>query len=174
MVLLSTAGSDTTKQTTSHGIWALSRFPEQRAWLVDDFEARIGTAVEELVRFASPVLAFARIALRDTEVGGVRIREGEKVGMFYCSGNRDETVFTAPGELDLSRGPNPHVGFGGGGAHYCLGTNVARMQLRALFRELLLRVPDLQVGDPHWLISRHMHGIGRLPASFPKRSAVGV
>jgi cytochrome P450 len=166
MVLLSTAGNDTTKQTTSHTIWALSRFPEQRAWLIDDFDSRIDSAVEEFVRFASPVLAFARRAVTDTEYRGSRITAGDKIGIFYCSGNRDESVFERPDEFDLSRSPNPHVGFGGGGVHFCLGHAVAKLQLRSLFRELLLRVPDLEVGEPVLLESRIVHGIKRLPAIF--------
>ena len=166
MVLLSTAGNDTTKQTTSHAALALSRFPEQRAWLIEDFDRRIGTAIEELVRFASPVLVFARHALVDTELRGTRIEAGEKVGIFYCSGNRDESVFERPHELDLSRSPNPHVGFGGGGVHYCLGSAVAKLQLRSLLRELLLRVSDVEIGEPVWLHSRIAHGIKRLPAIF--------
>jgi cytochrome P450 len=166
MVLLSTAGNDTTKQTTSHTIWALSRFPEQRAWLTGDFDGRIGSASEEFVRFASPVLGFARHAVTDTELRGTRITAGDKIGLFYCSGNRDESVFERPDELDLSRSPNPHVGFGGGGVHYCLGSAVAKLQLRSLFRELLFRVPDLEVGEPVWLESRIVHGVKRLPVTF--------
>ncbi|MFI1335289.1 cytochrome P450 [Streptomyces sp. NPDC020845] len=163
MVLLSTAGNDTTKQTTSHTLLALSRNPGQKRWLMADWPARIGTAVEEFVRYASPVMNFARVAKADTEIRGTAIQAGEKVGLFYCSGNRDESVFDRPGVLDLSRSPNPHVGFGGGGVHYCLGHTVAKTQLRALFRELLTRVPDMEVGEPEWLPHQFVHGIKRLP-----------
>jgi cytochrome P450 len=163
MVLLSTAGNDTTKQTTSHTVLALARNPEQKKWLLADWSARIGTAVDEFVRFASPVMNFARVAKADTEIRGTTVRAGEKVGLFYCSGNRDETVFDRPGAFDLSRSPNPHVGFGGGGVHFCLGHTVAKTQLRVLFRELLTRVPDMEVGEPEWLPHPVVHGIKRLP-----------
>jgi cytochrome P450 len=166
MVLLATAGNDTTKQTTSHAIWALSQFPDQRAWLMEDFDGRIGSAVEEFVRFASPVMGFSRRALEDTEIRGTKISAGEKVAIFYCSGNRDERHFEHPHDLNLARFPNPHVGFGGGGIHYCLGSAVAKLQLRSLFRELLLRTPDIEVGDPVMLRSRFVHAVKRLPVNF--------
>ncbi len=119
MVLLSTAGNDTTKQTTSHTVHALARHPEQRQWLAGDFDGRITAAIEEFVRWATPVMHFSRIAVEDTEIRGTTIKAGEKVGLFYCSGNRDESVFERPMEFDLARTPNRHVAFGGGGIHYC-------------------------------------------------------
>lgn len=164
MVLLSTAGNDTTKQTTSHTILALDRYPEQREWLMADFDGRIGTAIEEFVRYGTPVMDFARTATADTEIRGTTIRAGEKVALFYCSGNRDESVFDRPDEFILSRSPNHHVGFGGGDVHFCLGSNVARTQLRVLFRELLTRRPDIEIGEPEWLPNQFVHGIKRLPA----------
>jgi cytochrome P450 len=164
MVLLSTAGNDTTKQTTSHSILALDRHPEQREWLIADFDNHIGTAVDEFVRYASPVMDFARTATTDTEIRGSKIQAGEKVALFYCSGNRDESVFDRPGDFILSRSPNHHVGFGGHGVHYCLGSNVAKTQLRALFRELLTRLPGIEIGEPEWLPNQFVHGIKRLPA----------
>ena len=164
MVLLSTAGNDTTKQTTSHTILALDRHPEQREWLMADFGGRIGTAIDEFVRYASPVMDFARTATTDTEIRGSTIRAGEKVALFYCSGNRDESVFDQPGEFILSRSPNHHVGFGGGGVHFCLGSSVAKTQLRALFTELLTRVPDIEIGEPQWLPNQFVHGVKALPA----------
>ena len=167
MILLSTAGNDTTKQTTSHALLALARHPEQREWLMADFDDRIRTAIEEFVRYASPVMDFARTATRDTEIRGAQIRAGEKVALFYCSGNRDESVFDRPGEFNLARYPNPHVGFGGGGVHYCLGASVAKAQLRALFAEILTRLPGLEVGEPEWLPNQFVHGIKRLPAYIP-------
>ncbi|SEB64965.1 cytochrome P450 [Rhodococcus koreensis] len=163
MVLLSTAGNDTTKQTTSHSMLALSRFPEQRQWLLEDYDGRINGAIEEFVRYATPVQCFARIALIDTEIRGAKITAGDKVAMFYSSGNRDETVFERPSEFILSRNPNPHVGFGGGGIHYCLGNQIAKMQLRALFRELLVQAPHIEVGEPQYLKSRFLNAIKRLP-----------
>lgn len=164
MVLLSTAGNDTTKQTTSHTILALDRHPEQREWLMADFDGRIGTAIEEFVRYGTPVMDFARTATTDTELRGTTIRAGEKVALFYCSGNRDESVFDRPGDFTLSRSPNHHVGFGGGGVHFCLGSNVAKAQLRTLFRELLTRLPSIEIGEPEWLPNQFVYGIKRLPA----------
>ncbi|MGW3566091.1 cytochrome P450 [Streptomyces sp. NPDC000941] len=163
MVMLATAGNDTTKQTTSLTMLALSRNPEQKRWLMADWDGRIGTAVEEFVRYASPVMNFARVAKVDTEIRGTAIRAGEKVGLFYCSGNRDGSVFDRPRDFDLSRSPNPHIAFGGGGIHYCLGHVVAKTQLRAIFHELLTRVPDMEVGEPEWLPHQFVHGIKRLP-----------
>jgi len=166
MVLLGSAGNDTTKQATSHAFKALIDHPEQRAWLLADFDNRIGAAVEEFVRWATPVIAFARHAVADTEVAGTAIKAGEKVGLFYCSANRDESVFDRPHEFDITRTANPHLGFGGGGAHYCLGTHVARMELRHLFYELLTRLPAVTLGEPEYLHSTFVHGIKRMPISL--------
>ncbi len=166
MVLLGSAGNDTTKQTTTHAFKALMDHPEQRAWLLADFDNRIDSAVEEFIRWSTPVIAFARHAVTDTEVAGTEIRAGEKVALFYCSANRDETVFDRPHEFDISRSPNPHLGFGGGGAHYCLGTHVARMELRHLFHELLTRLPEVTLGAPDYLHSSFVHGIKRMPISL--------
>jgi cytochrome P450 len=165
-VLLCVAGNDTTRQTTSHAILALDRHPEQKALLLQDFDTHIKTGVEEFVRWASPVLTFRRTARRDTEIRGQRIAEGEKAVMFYMSGNRDGDVFAAPDRFDVTRDPNPHVGYGGGGPHFCLGSHLARMQLRSLFDELLHRLPDLTVGEPEWLAGNFINGIKRLPVNL--------
>ncbi|HUR76028.1 MAG TPA: cytochrome P450 [Sporichthya sp.] len=166
-VLLSVAGNDTTRQTTTHGVLALDRHPDQKKLLMEDFEARIGPAVEEFVRWGTPVLTFRRTARKDAQIGGQLIAAGEKVVMFYHSANRDETVFADPYTLDITRNPNPHVGFGGGGAHFCLGSNVARTQLRAIFDQLLHRLPDLQVtGEPEFLAGNFINGIKRLPVRY--------
>jgi cytochrome P450 len=165
-VLLSVAANDTTRQTTSHAMKALTDFPEQRAWLLEDFDNRIGTAVEEFIRWASPVMTFRRTAATDFEVGGQLIRAGEKVVMFYPSGNWDTEVFDHPERLDLSRSPNPHVSFGGGGVHFCLGAHVARAQLRAIFGELLRQLPDIAAGDPVYVPGNFIHGIRSLPVTF--------
>ncbi|MDN5915173.1 MAG: cytochrome P450 [Pseudonocardia sp.] len=170
-VLLCVAGNDTTRQTSSHAILALDRNPEQKRMLVEDFEGRIGGAIEEFVRWASPVLTFRRTARRDGEIRGQKIAEGEKVVMFYHSGNRDPDVFDDPDVVDITRDPNPQIGFGGGGPHFCLGSHLARMQLRSLFGELLTRVPDLQVGEPEWLAGNFINGIKRLPVTVPGRSS---
>jgi cytochrome P450 len=167
MVLMAVAGNDTTKQTTTQAMLALRSHPEQRDWLLADFDTRIGPAIEEFVRYASPVLQFTRTAAADTELRGVPISAGDKVAIFYCSGNRDERVFDRPGEFDPRRAPNPHVGFGGGGAHFCLGNGVARTQLRAILGELLRRVPDIEFGEPVQLVSNFINGISELPAHVP-------
>lgn len=164
LILLASAGNDTTKQTTTHAMLALAANPEQKDWLMADFENRIGLAVEEFVRWSTPVLQFARFATEDVEVAGQRISAGDKVGLFYCSANRDESVFTEPQRFDLSRSPNPHVGFGAGGPHFCLGNQLAKTELRNLFRELLTRLKTVEFGEPELLYSSFVHGIKRVPA----------
>ncbi|GAY13936.1 cytochrome P450 [Mycobacterium sp. shizuoka-1] len=163
LILLASAGNDTTKQTTSHAMLALAANPEQRAWLMADFDSRIGPAVEEFIRWATPVLQFARIVTEDTDLAGQRLAAGDKLGLFYCSANRDESAFDRPEVFDLGRSPNPHLGFGGGGPHFCLGNQLARTELRNLFRELLFRV-DVELGEPDYLLSSFVHGIKRIPA----------
>lgn len=164
LILLSSAGNDTTKQTTTHVMMALVENPDQRAWLTEDLENRIPVAVEEFVRWSSPVMQFARFATQDTEINGQPVAEGDKVGLFYCSANRDETVFDNPAAFDLSRSPNPHLGFGGGGPHFCLGSQLAKAELRNLFRELLTRLNTVEFGEPDLLYSSFVHGVKRLPA----------
>ncbi|KUI25110.1 cytochrome [Mycobacterium sp. IS-1742] len=164
LILLASAGNDTTKQTTTHAMLALSENPAQRDWLMADFDGRIGTAVEEFVRWSTPVLQFARFATSDTEINGAPVRAGDKLGLFYCSANRDEAVFDEPHLFDLSRSPNPHLGFGGGGPHFCLGNQLAKTELRHLFRELLTRLSHVEFGEPDLLFSTFVHGVKRLPA----------
>ncbi|WP_304107917.1 cytochrome P450 [Mycolicibacterium bacteremicum] len=165
-VLLAVAGNDTTRQTTSHAMKALTDNPDQRAWLLGDFEDRIGTAVEEFIRWATPVMTFRRTAADDYALGGAQIKAGEKVVMFYSSANWDGTVFTDPGRLDLGRHPNPHVGFGGGGRHFCLGAHVARAQLRAIFGELLRQIPNLEVAEPSYVAGNFVHAVRALRCEF--------
>ncbi len=165
-VLLSVAGNDTTRQTISHAMKALTDFPGERAWLLEDFDNRIGTAVEEFIRWATPVMTFRRTAATDSELGGQRIRAGEKVVMFYPSGNWDREAFDQPDRFDLSRSPNPHLGLGGGGVHFCLGASVGRAQLRAIFGELLTQLPDIQAGDPAYVPGNFIHAIRSLPCTF--------
>jgi cytochrome P450 len=165
-VLLSVAANDTTRQTTSHAMRALTDFPGERAWLLEDFDNRIGTAVEEFIRWATPVMTFRRTAATDFELGDQTILAGEKVVMFYPSGNWDTDVFDHPERLDLSRSPNPHLGFGGGGLHFCLGAHVARAQLRAIFGELLRQLPDVQAGDPTYVAGNFIHAVHSMPCTF--------
>ena len=164
LILLASAGNDTTKQATTHAMLALTENPAQRDWLMADFDGRIGPAVEEFVRWSSPVLQFARFVIEDTEINGAPVQAGDKVGLFYCSANRDEAAFADPGVFDLSRSPNPHLGFGGGGPHFCLGSQLAKAELRNLFRELLTRLSTVEFGEPDLLYSNFVHGVKRLPA----------
>ena len=164
LILLASAGNDTTKQATTHTMMALVENPDQRAWLMEDFENRIGPAIEEFVRWSSPVLQFARFVTEDTEINGQPVSAGDKVGLFYCSANRDEAVFDEPGRFNLQRSPNPHLGFGGGGPHFCLGNQLTKAELRNLFRELLTRLKTVEFGEPDLLYSSFVHGVKRLPA----------
>jgi cytochrome P450 len=165
-VLLSVAGNDTTRNTISQTAMAFGEFPDERARLLEDFEGRIGTAVEEFVRWASPVMTFRRTATRDLELGGQAINEGDWVVMFYASGNRDEAAFADPRRFDVTRSPNNHVGFGGGGPHFCMGNMLARAQLRAIWDQLLHRVPGLEVGEPTYLVGNFMSAVKRLPCTL--------
>ena len=164
LILLASAGNDTTKQATTHAMMALVENPAQRDWLTEDFEGRIGPAIEEFVRWASPVIQFARFATGDTEINGQPVAAGDKVGLFYCSANRDEAAFDNPHTFDLMRTSNPHLGFGGGGPHFCLGSQLAKAELRNLFRELLTRLKTVEFGEPDLLYSNFVHGVKRLPA----------
>jgi cytochrome P450 len=165
--LLIIAGNDTTRQSTSHGLKALTDFPDQRAWLMADIDARMPLAVEEIIRWATPIMTFRRTAAHDTELGGQQITEGDKVIMFYSSANMDTEVFDHPERLDLSRSPNKHVAFGGGGIHHCLGAQLARRQLAATFRELLTRLPDIHsVGEPELGNGNFFHTVMSMTARF--------
>ncbi len=162
-VLLSVAGNDTTRNSISLTMRALQQFPDQRELLLADFEGRIGSAIEEFVRWASPVMTFRRTATQDTVLGDQEIKAGEWVAMIYSSGNRDEKVFTDPDRFDILRNPNPHVGFGGGGPHFCLGNFVAKMQLREIFDELLHRAPSLRLGEPEYLTGNFVRAVKSMP-----------
>ncbi|MBA2324263.1 MAG: cytochrome P450 [Pseudonocardiales bacterium] len=164
-VLLTIAGNDTTRQSLAHGLRALTTHPEQRAWLAEDLEGRMQTAVEEIVRWATPIMTFRRTASRDCELDGVEITKGDKLVLFYSSANRDEQAIERAGELDFSRHPNPHVGFGGGGIHHCLGNQLARLQIRALFVELLTRCPDIVAGEPELSPGNLFHVVKRMPCA---------
>ncbi|GGF08739.1 cytochrome P450 [Williamsia phyllosphaerae] len=162
-VLLSVAGNDTTRNTISLVAKALQDNPAQRQLLVDDFDGTIGTAVDEFIRYATPVMTFRRTALVDTEVGGQPIRAGEWLLMLYPSANRDAEVFTDPERFDVTRSPNPHVGFGGGGPHFCMGAFLAKTQLRELFGQLLTRAPHMQLGEPEFLVGNFVHAVRSMP-----------
>ncbi len=166
-LLLVAAGNETTRTAISHGLLELTRNPDQRAIWTADLEGVSPTAVEEIVRWATPVINFRRLATRDTVVGDQPIKAGEKVVMFYNSANRDERVFDDPFRFDVLRTPNEHVGFGAGGPHFCLGANLARREIRVMFEELFRRLPDIEVtGEPAMLNSGFIHGIKRMPCAW--------
>jgi methyl-branched lipid omega-hydroxylase len=165
-VLLVVAGNETTRNALSHALMLLTEFPQQRRLLLDDIDSRIGGAVEEIVRYASPVLFMRRTLTGDYTMNGQDYREGDKVVLYYYSANRDEDAFTDPERFDITRSPNPHVGFGGPGPHFCLGAHLARRELTVMLRELLTRVPGITAGQPDRLLSSFVNGIKRLPCDF--------
>jgi len=163
-MLLSVAGNETTRNAIAHGMNAFLENPDQWDLLVSDPAAHIHGATEEILRWASPVLFFRRNARQDFEVRGQVIKAGEKISLWYISANRDEDVFTAPFTFDITRDPNPHIAFGGGGPHFCLGAQLARLEIRLLFEELAARVPRLEArGEPERLRSNFIGGIKHLP-----------
>jgi cytochrome P450 len=162
-ILLCVAGNETTRTSISHGVWALDQNPDQRkAWMADDSLSK--TAVEEIIRYASPVTWMRRTATRDVTVGGEQFGEGAKFILFYNSANRDESVFANPEAFDITRSPNPHVGFGARGPHFCLGAHLARREIAVIFKNMFTEMPDLQViSEPDRLRSSFVNGIKRLP-----------
>jgi cholest-4-en-3-one 26-monooxygenase len=162
-LLLAVAGNETTRNAMSHGMAAFLDHPEQWALLVDD-PARVDQAVEEILRWASPVMYFRRNVTKDAEYKGHQFHEGDKVSLWYISANRDEDVFDDPFTFDVTRDPNPHIAFGGGGPHFCLGANLARMEIKVLFEELVRRTPRIeQLGPAQRLRSNFINGIKHLP-----------
>jgi methyl-branched lipid omega-hydroxylase len=166
-ILLVVAGNETTRNAISHGVLALSRYPEQRDKWWSNFDGLTPTAVEEIVRWASPVVYMRRTLTRDFELSGVKMAAGDKASLWYNSANRDESKFANPWAFDLTRNPNPHLGFGGGGAHFCLGANLARREIRVAFDELRREIPDIVATDePARLLSQFIHGIKSLPVAW--------
>ncbi|MFE9256189.1 cytochrome P450 [Streptomyces sp. NPDC006879] len=147
--LLMVAGVETTRNAIAHGLSLLTEHPEQRALLVSDYERHADGAVEEIVRHSTPIIQFRRTVTTECTVGSRVLCPGDKVVLFYASANRDGTVFRDPDRFDITRSPNPHLGYGGGGPHFCLGAHLARVEMKALFRELLTRQVNLRaVGLP--------------------------
>jgi cytochrome P450 len=166
-ILLVVAGNETTRNAISHGVLALTRYPDERQKWWSGFDDDAPTAVEEIVRWASPITYMRRTLTRDFELSGVPMAEGDKVTMWYCSANRDESKFADPWRFDVRRNPNPQVGFGGGGAHFCLGANLARREITVAFDELRRQIPDVAAtGEPDRLRSAFVHGIKRLPIGW--------
>ncbi|MEQ6901563.1 cytochrome P450 [Nocardioides sp. YIM 152588] len=164
VILLAVAGNETTRNALTHGMAAFLDHPDQwRLWM----EERPSTMVDEVIRWATPVTVFQRTALRDVEVGGTLIPEGKRVCLFYASANFDETVFDDPYTFDITRDPNPHVAFGGHGAHYCLGANLARQEVAVMFDVLADRVPDIaKVAEPRRLRHSWIHGVKELQVRY--------
>ena len=166
-VLLLVAGNETTRNAISHGPYQLTRHPEQKQAWIDDFDGLARTAVEEIVRYASPVIFMRRTLQEDQEMRGVELKKGDKVLLWYASANRDADAFDDPHRFDITRAPNNHVGFGGPGPHFCLGANLARREITIMFRELFERLPDIHtVGEADYLNSNFVHGIKHLRAEF--------
>jgi cholest-4-en-3-one 26-monooxygenase len=162
-LLLAVAGNETTRNAISHGMKAFLENPEQFKLLQANPDL-IDTAVEEILRWASPVMYFRRNVTSDIEYKGHQLKAGEKVGIWYVSANRDEDVFPDPFSFAIDRRPNDHVAFGGGGPHHCLGANLARMEIKLLFKELASRVRSPEaIGEPSRLRSNFIGGIKHLP-----------
>jgi cytochrome P450 len=169
-ILLVDAGGDTTRNLVGGGMLALFERPDQRRWVAEDLEGRLPTAVEELLRWVSPVIYMRRTATRTVELEGTRVEEGDKVVMYYGSANHDERAFTDPDALDLARHPNDHIAFGGGGPHFCLGAHLARIEIQELLAEVLTRLPDLEpAGEAEWLPSNFISGPRHMPVRFTPR-----
>jgi len=171
-LLLVNAGGDTTRNLVAAGLQLLFEHPDERARLVADLDALMGSAVEEMLRYVTPVVHFRRTVTEDTELRGRGIAAGDKVVVFYGAANRDEDVFADPDRFDVGRDPNPHLAFGGGGPHLCLGLHLARIEIDAMIRELLTRLPDLApTAPPERLASNFIAGLRHLPVEFTPRPA---
>ncbi|GGM62387.1 cytochrome P450 [Thermopolyspora flexuosa] len=167
--MLLVAGNETARNTMAHGLRLLTINPDQRELLLSDFDRYIGGAIEEMVRYVSPIIQFRRNVTQETELRGVTLKPGDQVALFYGSANRDEEVFEDPDRFDITRSPNPHVGFGGPGPHFCLGANLARKEITIMFRELFTRIPDIRtVGEPELLLSNFDNAVKRQPFTFGK------
>ncbi|HEY0299972.1 MAG TPA: cytochrome P450, partial [Rhizomicrobium sp.] len=172
-LLLIDAGGDTTRNLLSAGMLALLDHPAQRAWLMEDLPARLPSAREELLRWTSPVIYMRRRATRDVEIGGVKLKEGDKAVMYFGSANRDAAKFADPGRLDLARTPNEHIAFGTG-PHGCLGQHIARIEIDAMLTQVLTRMQDFRLAaPPKWLPSNFISGPQTMPVTFApaKRAA---
>ena len=166
-VLLVDAGGDTTRNLVATGLHALLEQPGQLALLHDDLDARLNVAIEELLRWVSPVVYMRRTATSDVRLGDKDVAAGEKVVMYYGSANRDPQVFSAPDVLDITRWPNEHLAFGGGGPHFCIGAHLGRAEIQAMLREILTRLDGLRMAEPaSWLSSTFISGVQHMPVEF--------
>jgi len=175
-LLLVNAGGDTTRNLVAAGMQLLFDHPGERGRLVADLDGLMPTAIDEMLRATSPVVHFQRTVMADTTVRGVDLRAGDRVVVFYGSANRDEDVFDEPDRFDVGRDPNPHVAFGAGGPHLCLGMHVARIEIAAMFRELLTRLPDIEpAGERELLPSSFIAGVKHMPVAYtPQPRLVAV
>ena len=166
-LLLVNAGGDTTRNLLAAGLQLLFDHPDQRAKLMSNVDGHLATAIEEMLRFSSPVSHFKRTVMEDTTIRGQHIKAGERVVMFYGSANRDEDVFVNPNTFDITRDPNPHVAFGAGGPHLCLGMHVARVELAVMFKELLTLMPNIRSdGEFERMHSSFIAGIHSMPVKY--------
>ena len=166
-VLLLTAGNETTRTAIAHGLHALTQFPDQKALLLDDYEAHAKTSTEEIVRWASPVIWMRRTLATDYVLSDHELKAGDKLLLFYNSANRDEDAFVDPDVFNVRRTPNDHYGFGAPGPHFCLGAHLARREITVMFRQLLSRCPNVHAtGEPAPLLSNFVNGIKRMPYSL--------
>ncbi|HEY1444928.1 MAG TPA: cytochrome P450 [Acidimicrobiales bacterium] len=173
-LLLTVAGNETTRNLMSGAMHAFFQHPDQWQRLLDD-RSLLPTAADEMLRFVTPVMNFRRTAMTDLTLSDTKIAEGDKVVFFHASANRDESVFDDPDTFDVGREPNPHIAFGGGGPHFCLGANLARMEIRVMFEHLLDRLPDIrQDGDEQHLQSQFINGVKHLPVAFTPSARVGA
>ena len=166
-ILLLTAGNETTRNAIAHGLWAFTEHPDQRALWQADPATIATTGVDEIVRWGTPVIWMRRTVTEDTVLSGEELCAGDKVLLFYNSANRDEDVFEDPFRFDVRRNPNPHVGFGAAGPHFCLGAHLARREIDVMLRKLLVRLPDIEAtAEPDRLRSPFINGIKHLPCRF--------
>lgn len=168
--LMIVAGTDTTKHSLGHALLGLTKFPEQRKWLMEDFDGRIDGAIDEFLRYATPIMNFRRTVKVETTFGGQRMMPGDKVVMFYGSGNWDTDVFTDPDSLILNRTPNPQLSFGGGGVHFCLGNQLAKSMIRAMLHQILTRIGDFEAHDPVYAETNFMRAFNRMQLRFTPES----
>jgi cytochrome P450 len=170
-LLLINAGGDTTRILVAAGILAMMDHPGEQARLAAD-PTLLPSAIEEMLRYTSPVTVFVRTATKDTELHGISVKAGDRAAMFYPSANRDETRFDDPDGFDISRAPNPHLAFGGGGTHFCLGANLARVEASAIIPQVLSRMSDLEIAGPVERVrSNLMNGIHSMPVRFTPSTA---
>jgi cholest-4-en-3-one 26-monooxygenase len=163
-LMLSVAGNETTRNAITHGMIAFMEHPDQ--WELYKRE-RPETTADEIVRWSTPVIAFQRTAKEDTVLGGQEIKQGQRVGLYYAAANFDPDVFDDPYKFDITRDPNPHLGFGGTGAHYCIGANLARLEMNLIFNAIADHLPDIQaLGDPRRLRSGWLNGIKDYPVRY--------